>query len=244
MRRASSRRSSGVRRRAPARRARAAAGVVVLAKYPRPGRVKTRLARAIGSEAACALYRAFVLDLARRLRRQRADLWWAYAPARAPFAALVGSRRCFAQRPGDLGTRIAHALAVVRRHGYGAAIAIGADMPHVSRRALAAAARALARGADVVLGPARDGGYYLIGVRASQPVLFRDVPWGTARVLDVTRRRCRRLGLTLVEVATGFDVDEARDLAPFRGVVQSRPREFPCSRRVLARLAATTSRRQ
>jgi uncharacterized protein len=205
------------------RRARVGVAIVVLAKHPVAGRVKTRLAAAVGDEAACALYRAFVLDLAARLRRTRLPVWWAFTPASAPFARLVGSRRCFPQRPGDLGRRIAHAVRTVEGRGAGAVLALGADAPHVSIRELARAARALERGVDVVLGPAADGGYYLVGTRAPvRSALFAGIPWSTARVLATTRRRCRALGLTSVEVASDFDVDGPRDLARLRRLVGAR----------------------
>jgi rSAM/selenodomain-associated transferase 1 len=208
----------------------------VLAKHPVAGRVKTRLAATLGAEAACALYRAFVRDLARRLARSRLPVWWAFTPAPAPFARLVGSRRCFAQRGVDLGRRIDHALRTVHRAGGGPVLALGADMPHVARREVARAARALAGGADVVLGPAADGGYYLIGVRIPQPALFVDVAWGTHAVADATRRRCRALGLSLVELAAGFDVDGVGELAALARIVRRRPREYRYTHAALRRI--------
>lgn len=199
--------------------------------------MKTRLATAIGEEAACRLYRAFVVDLAARLRRTGMPVWWAYTPADAPFARLVGSRRCFPQRTGDLGRRIAHALRVVERRGARAVLALGADAPHVSRRALARAARALAGGADVVLGPATDGGYYLVGARAPAPdALFSGIPWSTSRVLAATRKRCRELGLSVASVAKDFDVDGPRDLARLRRLMGGRARDLRETRAVLRAL--------
>lgn len=212
--------------------------IVVLAKYPAPGRVKTRLAVALGVPSATALYAAFVRDLARRLRATRLPVWWAFTPRRAPFARLVRARRCFPQRGRDLGARIHHAVrTVAHASGGGAVIALGADAPHVSRRALARAARALAAGSDVVLGPAADGGYYLIGVGTPRRALFADVAWSTPAVAATTRRRCRALGLACVELEPGFDVDDARGLDLLRRVVRRRPADFPHTRAVLAGLS-------
>lgn len=205
-----------------ARRARLPVAIVVLAKHPIPGAVKTRLAGVLGPENACDLYRAFVLDLADRLRRTGLPVWWAFTPSSAPFARLVRTQRCFPQRSGDLGRRIAHALAVVRRRGAAAAIALGTDAPHVSLREIARAARALARGTEVVLGPAADGGYYLVGVRTPRRGLFEGIPWSTSRVLATTRARCRRLGLSCVELAPDFDVDGPRDLVRLRRLLRGR----------------------
>ena len=217
--------------------------MVVLAKHPVAGAVKTRLARAVGPAAACALYRAFVRDLARRLARTGLVVWWAVTPAGAPLGRLVGSRRVFGQRGRDLGARIHHALRRVRAEGSGAAIALGADAPHVPERELRRAVRALARGVDVVLGPARDGGYYLIGVRTPVRALFADIPWSTPRVLAATRRRCDALGLSRLELAPGFDVDEVADLVALRRVVRARPDELPHTRRALAAVSRRLSRR-
>jgi rSAM/selenodomain-associated transferase 1 len=211
--------------------------VVVLAKYPTPGRVKTRLAARIGTEAAAALYGAFVRDLARRLRVVGCPVWWAVTPAGAPFMALVRSRRCFPQRGRDLGARMDHATRVVAERTGGAIIVLGADAPHVPARTLLAAARALARGADVVLGPAADGGYWMIGVGRPCRALFEDVAWSTPGVAAATRRRIRRLGLRCVEVATGWDVDDPRDLVRLARTIRGRPAEFPHTRAALARLS-------
>jgi rSAM/selenodomain-associated transferase 1 len=221
--------------RAP-RRADARAALVVLAKHPIPGRVKTRLASAIGAKPACELYDAFVRDLAARLRRGRLDVWWAYSPATAPFGALVRSRRCFPQRGADLGARIHHAIARVARATRGPVIAIGADAPHVSLRELRRAAGLLARRVDVVIGPARDGGYYLIGVRRPSRALFTAVPWSTASVLAATRRRCRALRLRVATVAPGFDVDAVEDLRALARHVRTRRRSLPATYAALSHL--------
>lgn len=222
-------------RRRPTTRHRSVA-IVVLAKYPAPGRVKTRLAATIGAPAATALYGAFVRDLAHRLGRTRHAVWWAFTPPAAPFSRLVGTRRCFPQHGPDLGARIHHATRVVALRSGGPVIALGADAPHVSRREIARAARTLVRGTDVVLGPAADGGYYLIGVRVPCRALFAGIAWGTSRVAAATRRRCRVLGLSCLEVARDFDVDGIEELMALVRVVRRRPREFPETRAVLSRL--------
>lgn len=211
--------------------------IVVLARHPVVGRVKTRLAATIGPVAACDLYRAFIRDLAARLDRVGMPIWWAFTPAHAAFARLVRSRRCFPQRGRDLGMRIDHALRRVHRRSGGPVLAIGADMPHVAPDALRRAGRALVGGADVVMGPAVDGGYYLIGVRVPERALFVDVAWSTPHVAAATRRRCRMLDLALVEVARGFDVDGAGDLAALAAIVRRRADEYPHTRAALRRLS-------
>src|SRR5213079_2177592 len=113
--------------------------------------------------------RAFVLDLAERLAALPYAVTWAYTPPDAPFAELLPGARCRPQRGRDLGERLAAALAEELAAGPGPVLATGAD--------------ALTHGADVVLGPAADGGYYLIGLRGPAPGLFAGIAWGTAGVL-------------------------------------------------------------
>lgn len=210
---------------------------MVLAKYPSPGRVKTRLAASIGAGAACRLYRACVLDLAARLRRSRFEVWWAYAPRGAGFSALVRSRRCFPQPHGDIGVRMAHAIRVLWRRGLSPIVVLGADAPHVSLVEVQRAVTALRAGADVVLGPAEDGGYYLIGVCEPVAGLFRAMPWSSGRVLARTEARCRVLGLRAVRLRTDFDVDDAKDLERLRAVAARHPRRLPRTHRALGRIA-------
>ena len=183
-----------------------------MAKYPAPGRVKTRLARTLGPELACRLYHAFVLDLADRLRGLPYSVTWAYAPAEAPFAEIVPGARCRLQEGRNLGERMAGAIAAEFRDGSGPVLVIGADVPHLPASRLAEAAIMLERDADVVLGPAEDGGYYLIGVTAPAPALFEGVSWGTSDVLTATLARAAGAGLRTRLLAPDFDVDEEADL--------------------------------
>src|SRR5436309_13637195 len=184
-----------------------------MARHPVAGRVKTRLAAVLGADVACALYRAFVLDLAARLGALPYAVTWAHTPPDAPFAELLPGARCRPQRGRDLGERLAAAFADEFASGPGPVLAIGADAPHIPAAALAEAATALARGADVVLGPAADGGYYLIGLRDPAPGLFAGIAWGTAGVLEATLARAGGAGLAAHLLAPGFDVDEVADLA-------------------------------
>lgn len=214
----------------------AEARLVVMAKHPAVGRVKTRLAAAIGPEAAVALARAFVEDLAARLRPLPYEVTWAYWPPEAPFAALVPGIRCRPQRGADLGERMAAAIAEQLAAAPGPVLVIGADAPHVPAAALAEAARALRTETDLVLGPAADGGYYLIGLRAPAPALFTDVAWGTATVLAETQARAARAGLRTVLLEPCFDVDEPDDVERLRGLVARGEVLLPATAAVLARI--------
>jgi rSAM/selenodomain-associated transferase 1 len=182
-----------------------------MAKAPIPGLAKTRLIPDVGAHAAAVL--------AERLTEQAvqtaitanvgpATLWCAPDTTHTAFRTLAQrySLTLAAQPQGDLGARM---LACTR---YGPTLVTGSDCPALNATHLQEAARGL-RDADVVLIPAEDGGYVLIGTRAPQPGLFTDMTWSTDTVLAETRRRIAALGLRAVELAPLWDVDTEGDLA-------------------------------
>src|SRR5262245_44072067 len=130
---------------------RSSARLLVMARYPEPGRVKTRLAAVLGDARACALHRAFVLDLAVRLAALPYEVIWSYTPEAAPFAALVPHARCVPQVGADLGARMAHAVGAAFAEDARPVLVIGADVPHVPAACLAEAAGMAA--SRVVVGP-------------------------------------------------------------------------------------------
>lgn len=195
----------------------------MMTRYPEPGRVKTRLAEALGAGRAVAIHR----ELAERvLFRARAaalsgavDLEVRLAGA-SPAAGRRWLGRRFRVRPqadGTLGDRLAEAMRTAFAEGVPAALAIGSDCPDVSGSLVRDAVAALER-SPVVLGPALDGGYYLVGVRASAaasavPALFGDVPWGSSEVLAVTLERLSAAGIAPALLPALADVDRPEDVA-------------------------------
>jgi rSAM/selenodomain-associated transferase 1 len=182
--------------------------VIVFARAPVLGAVKRRLARDIGDLAALRFYRCTTADLLRRLRRDgRWRVLVALTPDRAAFRAVA-----LPQGTGDLGVRMARAL---RRPG--PCLVVGSDIPAVRAAHIARAFRTLGAH-DFVFGPAKDGGYWLVGtrLRALPPGLFRDVRWSSPHALDdtlATLPRHRRVAL----VDTLDDVDDGaayRRLSP------------------------------
>src|SRR6266702_5001898 len=146
--------------------------LVVMARYPEVGVTKTRLAQVIGVEEAVRLYRAFLTDLAQRFAGQPYDLHWAYTPNGVGYSAfmttlapsLVQYMRFFPPEGPELGARLHHAFRWTYERGYQRTIVISSDSPHIGRDIVARAREALDE-ANVVLGPADDGGYELMAVR-------------------------------------------------------------------------------
>lgn len=212
-----------------------------MARHPEPGRVKTRLARAFGAEAAAALYRAFVGDLAERLSALPYAVTWAVDPPDAPFETVVPGARFRGQDGADLGERMARAFAAEFAAGEGPVAVIGTDTPHLPAEALAGAAAALGRDADVVIGPALDGGYYLLGLTAPAPALFSGIPWSTDAVLAATLARARMLGLRTHLLPETFDVDEPTDVARLLDLLSSGDATLPRTESVLRGIAGSGS---
>jgi hypothetical protein len=188
--------------------------LILFAKPPIPGRVKTRLIPAIGAEAATRLYRQLLehaLSAASSLSAVRKELWWdgpEEQECRA-YAERFGMT-LFRQRGADLGERMHHALESALQTAE-RTVLIGSDSLDYSAAYLNMAFEVLSRN-DAVLGPAMDGGYLLIGMRQPQAHLFHDVPWSTGRVVEVTRQRLREQGLSWQELPTMRDIDDISDL--------------------------------
>jgi len=184
----------------------------IFAKPPVPGRVKSRLAAAIGARAAARAYRDL---LAETLQRMDAaclapmELWVTTAghPSLRRLARRHGAT-IRVQSPGDLGTRLLAAL-----QGSTPTVIIGGDCPGLGPTQVAAAYASLSRGARAVFSPAQDGGYTLVGTQQPHPTLFRGIPWGGSGVMSATRRQARRRGVELVELPTSWDVDTTADWA-------------------------------
>ncbi len=187
--------------------------IAILAKAPIPGRAKSRLIPAIGAHAAAILQERMTtqaVETALTAGIGRVTLWCEPDPRHASFRELALRHRVtlLRQPDGDLGARMLAALAA----GNGPTLVIGTDCPARTADHLRQAAQAL-READVVLIPAEDGGYVLIGTKAPHAALFADITWGTATVLAETRHRIAALGLTAIELEPLWDVDTESDLA-------------------------------
>jgi rSAM/selenodomain-associated transferase 1 len=195
---------------------RSGSAIVVMAKTPRPGTVKTRLCPPLSAEAAADLASCLLRDTVAGALASGAPVMVAYSPGdgREMLESLLPPGLHWApQRGGDLGARMHGAMEAAGALGYSPTIIVGTDSPTLPRGILTTAIDALCAGAaDVVFGPSEDGGYYLAGAAAPVPGLFENVAWSSARALDDSLRNAEALGLRTLTLPTWYDVDTAQDL--------------------------------
>lgn len=192
--------------------------VALLAKWPEPGRVKTRLGESIGMESAAELHRALVERTIETVPEMfDLQVWVSPAERLDEMAAWLAGRHphvTFHPQPeGDLGVRL---QGVFEANQPVSTIAIGADCPSMTGRELELAAVYLDTH-DLVIGPARDGGYYLIGMRHLRRELFHQIPWSSNRTKAVTIERANAAALSWCELEALEDLDDIEDwqrLAP------------------------------
>jgi rSAM/selenodomain-associated transferase 1 len=185
--------------------------VVVFAREPLPGRVKTRLAAAIGEGAAASVYAALLERTVAVAAGTDFDLVVSYAEAPSPAWTADLTQRWEVQRGGDLGERMRDAFD--RRFGEGreCVVVVGSDCPPLQQEHLADAADAL-ENVPVVIGPATDGGYWLVAQRRPGRDLFSGIPWSSPNTMDATRERLATLAVDWVELDEFYDIDTETDL--------------------------------
>jgi len=190
--------------------------IIIFAKAPVPGQVKTRLVPFLGASGAADLYKQLILhslSMATDAQIGFVDLWCTPS-VQHPFFSRCAQRfqiGLFDQTEGDLGSRMAHAFHETLKWTT-QALLIGTDCPSLTVDDLREAAEVLRKGIDAVIGPAEDGGYILIGLRRCVPDLFTGISWGTGSVLDQTRRRLRELRWKWHELSEQWDVDRPEDV--------------------------------
>ncbi|HEY0025043.1 MAG TPA: TIGR04282 family arsenosugar biosynthesis glycosyltransferase [Longimicrobium sp.] len=191
--------------------------ILVFVRAPEAGRVKTRLAASIGAEAALRVYRR----LAEHAVREALDVAGAEvrvhftpADAEAPVRAWLGDGPALLpQADGDLGERMRDAFAQAFSDGHRRVVIIGSDLPEM-RAELLRRAISLLDDHQAVIGPARDGGYYLLGLMGLVEGLFEGIAWSTPGVLQATLERLEAAGITPALLEPLTDVDEVQDLPP------------------------------
>ncbi|MDE3043004.1 MAG: TIGR04282 family arsenosugar biosynthesis glycosyltransferase [Nitrospirota bacterium] len=197
------------------------AALVIFAKAPTPGEVKTRLCPPLTPDEAATLHGSFVLDMLERTKLAVARLQLPFHRylACAPSSALVFFKimeerqgvRLLDQVGEDLGQRMHHTFVELFAKGYKQVIIVGTDVPTLPLSVYQEALALLGR-SDVVLGPALDGGYYLIGLTQPAEKLFTGVPWSTDQVIAVTQQQAKALCLSVGLTTAWRDVDTIPDL--------------------------------
>lgn len=189
----------------------ASAVLCVVAKAPKPGQVKTRLAKAVGERYAAQLAAAFLrdtLDLVERCSATKAVVAWSGTLDLLP--ALPERIEVWPQGDGDLGARMERCLRRALEHG-ARALVVGTDSPGLPPEVLQEALDALEH-FDAVIGPAEDGGFYLLGLRQCPVDLLADLPWSVASSRERTIARLKGQGWTVMEITPWYDVDRVEDL--------------------------------
>ena len=221
--------------------------VAIVCKTPTAGQSKTRLSPPLRPEECAAISGCFIRDLSGTIGQFAAGPsvvgYAVYTPSGSEHLLrplLPDHFGLMAQSDGDLGQRCVAAIAGLFGAGHSGAILVNSDSPTLPAQVLRQAINAVRRGAGVVLSPALDGGYTLIGLPRPEPRLFVDIPWSTADVFRVTLERAAEHGLAVTQVPGWYDVDDAASFqmleAEFSGVAP------PCATGGLVGAAAPATR--
>ncbi len=211
--------------------------LVIMARYPEEGAVKTRLARDLGPQVTYRLYRAFIDDLAEKFGSLRRPLIWYYIPESSPFPQLFSHRYpCRPQSGSSLQERMLRIFEDLFPEGYKKVVVIGADVPHIPLEAVDEAFASL-NAVDVVFRPSLDGGYHLVGLKAVRD-LFCGIAMSTDRVLRDTIDRAASMGLSVHCLAPSFDIDTIEDVKLLRQYLAETNDPLPRTREVLAEIPA------
>jgi rSAM/selenodomain-associated transferase 1 len=195
--------------------------IIIMAKVPRVGFVKTRLQPFLSDEQTVSLAVCFLQDAISNANRITPNIIVAFTPpdGRKEVAALSSELNVFLieQRGGDLGERIESAVEYAQSKNFNPIIVIGTDSPTLPVEYIQTAVESFQSGkTDVALGAAEDGGFYLIGLRKNHPGIFDNIAWSSTSVFEQTTQNVKQLGLQLRRLPEWFDVDTPADLFRLR----------------------------
>ena len=206
--------------------------IAIVCKTPIVGQTRTRLSPPLTPEECAALSACFIRDVSATIKSVAGEgdvtAYAVYTPPGSQDTLqplLPNGFRLMEQGEGDLGARMLKSIADLLAAGHAGAILIGADMPTLARSILRAAVDAV-RSDCLVLSPALDGGYSLIGLSQPHAALFADMPWSTGEVYRLTLERARALALPVVNVPGWYDVDDAASLQMLMDELSGRRPEF------------------
>ncbi|SHN20819.1 hypothetical protein SAMN04488057_110138 [Cyclobacterium lianum] len=193
--------------------------IIVFQKYPEPGKVKTRLAATIGASKAANIYACLVRHTHRQVQALNAVIFVYYqGPITTEEYPKLGY--WFQKQQGiDLGERMSRAFQEVFKKGFEQVLVIGTDCLELESKHLYQAYSSLDK-KDIVIGPARDGGYYLLGMRKYFPGLFQGIAWSTSSVFEATLKNAQSDGLSCGLLETLNDVDRYEDLGKLKEILE------------------------
>lgn len=204
--------------------------LIIFVKTPIPDQVKTRLQPHISPEESAKLYTAFLKDLDHKLYDQDGfDCWYAISPENFQKDALgqiIHLDNYFLQEGQDLGERMDHAFHSLFSKGYEKIVLIGSDLPSITLDIISQALQGLDT-KDCVIGPSKDGGYYLIALSRSHSDIFKNLPWSTSEVLKKTIDILDKKGLTYTLLPEFEDIDTYKEIISFYKALKDRPKNDP-----------------
>jgi rSAM/selenodomain-associated transferase 1 len=191
--------------------------LLIFAKWPESGKVKTRLSPPFSTQEASELYRCMLIDTLENtlgLNGMTRIIFFDGNPERAAdFSLLAPDAEVIRQEGADLGERLANAFERAFSIGYRKVAVIGTDSPHMPVERITEAFQLLnAEDCDIVFGPSEDGGYYLIAMKEMNPELLVDIPWSSSDTLGKSLEKAKAAGLRASLLACGFDLDTVDDL--------------------------------
>lgn len=212
--------------------------LLVFAKVPRPGEVKTRLTPALSAAEAARLYTAFLRDTLRQVLRLDAKVRLYLAPPlpNGELDAVPSGVDVHVQMGDGLGARMEQAFRETLGDGYGRVFVMGSDHPTLPRSFLQRADQALQDSASLCVGPTEDGGFYLLGMSAFYPQLFDEMSYSHGQVFAETLSRAEGTRADVTVLPQWYDVDRPRDLERLLTDLDDRPADAPNTRRVADRL--------
>lgn len=204
--------------------------LIIFIKTPIPGLVKTRLQPELTEDQSAELYCSFLMDLDRKFKKaEHFDTWYAVSPQKFNediLATFVQMDKYFFQEGHDLGERMQNAFQVIIEKGYNKTVLIGSDIPSITRDIIHQAFQQLDT-FNCILGPSKDGGYYLIALSKIYPEIFKDLPWSTSLVLEKTSEILNKIGLSYNLLAEIEDIDTYEDLLSFYQDLKNRSSKDP-----------------
>jgi rSAM/selenodomain-associated transferase 1 len=198
--------------------------LIVFVKYPKPGLVKTRLAKSIGKDKATLFYRLFVEAVLRRTEDKNFKRIIFYTPAEKEkeFKKWLGRNEALYPQKGiNLGERLSYAFKFAFQRQAKRVIAIGTDSPLIENKIINRGFQEL-KNKPCVIGPSKDGGYYLIGLSGLYKKIFKDIEWGTHLVISQTFEAMKKLKLKFGILKEELDVDALEDLIALRNILKKR----------------------